>query len=243
MQHIKDQNWFAILIEVMVVVVGIFLALQADNWKQAVEDASKDKRALILFSEELVTMIDRADGDIKSSKDSALMYDQLLGHFTNCTDVKKYDDFFVEVIKFGRRLRGLNIMRAGLDSIAQPTVLARLDNADLSRSVSRILEVIDFWNIRHAIEAPEFLANYRKFSSHYEVVGALAYVEKDNYLESSNKSVEYRFDLEAICEDREFRKLVRDISIAHKRQYEIFADWKSTLVSAHNATELLLKNY
>ena len=53
MEHVKDQNWFAVAVELFIVVVGIFLALQADNWKQSVEDADKDRRSLELFSEEL----------------------------------------------------------------------------------------------------------------------------------------------------------------------------------------------
>jgi len=33
--HVADQNWFAVLIDVAIVVVGVFLGLQANNWNQA----------------------------------------------------------------------------------------------------------------------------------------------------------------------------------------------------------------
>ena len=37
-ERIRDQNWFALLLEILVVVVGIYLALQADAWMLAKKD-------------------------------------------------------------------------------------------------------------------------------------------------------------------------------------------------------------
>ena len=34
MEHIRDQNWFAVGLDVLVVVVGIFLGLQVTNWNE-----------------------------------------------------------------------------------------------------------------------------------------------------------------------------------------------------------------
>jgi len=35
MQHVKEQNWFAVGLDVIVVIVGIFLGLQVQEWYEA----------------------------------------------------------------------------------------------------------------------------------------------------------------------------------------------------------------
>ena len=34
MQHVKEQNWFAVGLDVIVVIVGIFLGMQVTNWNE-----------------------------------------------------------------------------------------------------------------------------------------------------------------------------------------------------------------
>ncbi len=41
-QHIKDQNWFAVLIDFLIVVIGILLALQIANWNEARNNLVKE---------------------------------------------------------------------------------------------------------------------------------------------------------------------------------------------------------
>ncbi|MEO0817453.1 MAG: hypothetical protein AAFX86_09110 [Pseudomonadota bacterium] len=40
-QHVKDQNWFAVLLDFAIVVFGVLLAIQVSNWN----DARSDRRA------------------------------------------------------------------------------------------------------------------------------------------------------------------------------------------------------
>ena len=35
-QHISDHNWFAVAVDLAIVVVGVFLGIQASNWNAAV---------------------------------------------------------------------------------------------------------------------------------------------------------------------------------------------------------------
>jgi hypothetical protein len=45
-QHVKDQNWFAIVIEFLVVVLGIFIGLQVTDWNQSRLDRVAEGRFL-----------------------------------------------------------------------------------------------------------------------------------------------------------------------------------------------------
>lgn len=49
-QHVSDQNWFAVAIDLAIVVVGVFLGIQASNWNQRRIDAVKGQiyRAMLI---------------------------------------------------------------------------------------------------------------------------------------------------------------------------------------------------
>lgn len=49
-QSLKEQNWTAIVLELVVVVVGVFIGLQASNWNQ---DRETDQRAAV-FTQHLI---------------------------------------------------------------------------------------------------------------------------------------------------------------------------------------------
>ena len=40
-QHVKDQNWFAVLIDFAIVVFGVFIGIQVANWNAARELESR----------------------------------------------------------------------------------------------------------------------------------------------------------------------------------------------------------
>jgi len=40
LEHVRGQNWFAVGIDFVVIVVGIFVGLQVDEWNQQRETAN-----------------------------------------------------------------------------------------------------------------------------------------------------------------------------------------------------------
>ena len=55
-QHVKDQNWFAVLLDFIIVVVGILLAFQITNWSEARSDQALEKQYLSLLARDLETI-------------------------------------------------------------------------------------------------------------------------------------------------------------------------------------------
>jgi len=47
---IRAQNWFAVVLEVAVVVLGIFMGLQVNDWNQRRLERESDQRALAFLS-------------------------------------------------------------------------------------------------------------------------------------------------------------------------------------------------
>lgn len=60
MKHVSDQNWFAVGLDVLVVITGIFIGLQVTDWSQAQKDKDLElvyiKRLALDFSENVRTL-------------------------------------------------------------------------------------------------------------------------------------------------------------------------------------------
>lgn len=48
-QHIKDQNWFAVWLDFVIVVIGVFIGLQTSNWN----DAREQNRQAAVYTDRL----------------------------------------------------------------------------------------------------------------------------------------------------------------------------------------------
>ena len=74
MQHVKEQNWFSVGVELLVVILGIFMALQADAWYTNQQDRVKEKTLIRMLGEELTQSIKRlneTNQNLVTSRESA----------------------------------------------------------------------------------------------------------------------------------------------------------------------------
>jgi len=54
-EGIRQQDWFVVFVEIMIVVVGIFIGLQVDDWNQARKDRIDESAYLVRISEDIRT--------------------------------------------------------------------------------------------------------------------------------------------------------------------------------------------
>jgi hypothetical protein len=58
-QNIRKQNWFAVSVDVLVVIVGIFLGLQVTNWQANITEQKTAEKYLVRLSRDLQDDLDR----------------------------------------------------------------------------------------------------------------------------------------------------------------------------------------
>ena len=58
---IKGQNWSTVVLEVLIVVVGIFIGLQVDDWNQARKEANETDKALMALESDMRSDLLRLD--------------------------------------------------------------------------------------------------------------------------------------------------------------------------------------
>lgn len=77
-KHIKEQNWFAVALDFLIVVVGILIAFQITNWSEARSDTRSLDTALKLLRDEIKTNIMTLDTTEKQHLEIATAGKELL---------------------------------------------------------------------------------------------------------------------------------------------------------------------
>lgn len=63
-QHVKGQNWFAVGIDFLIVVIGVFIGIQVSNWNEARQDRALEQECLVrLYDDMNGSLQDYADND------------------------------------------------------------------------------------------------------------------------------------------------------------------------------------
>jgi hypothetical protein len=64
-EHVKTQNWFAVFLDFLIVVLGVFVGLQVNNWNAARAERAKEYGYLVSLHEDMarsIATIDRTVG-------------------------------------------------------------------------------------------------------------------------------------------------------------------------------------
>ena len=77
-KHIQEQNWLGLVLDFIVVVLGIFLGLQASDWNQTRLDRQEADYHINFLFEDLTTAIDKAADEMKSSEE--VLVESFTGH-------------------------------------------------------------------------------------------------------------------------------------------------------------------
>ena len=63
-EHVKTQNWFAVVLDFVIVVIGVFIGIQVANWNSLAQARSKE----FVILEQLATQFESAVEDAKKAK-------------------------------------------------------------------------------------------------------------------------------------------------------------------------------
>lgn len=63
--HVRDQNWTAVFIDFVIVVVGVFVGLQVQDWNEFRKDRVEEQHVLGRLLEEAVLLIDAHDQELR----------------------------------------------------------------------------------------------------------------------------------------------------------------------------------
>jgi hypothetical protein len=80
-EHVKAQNWFAVGIDFVIVVVGVFIGIQVANWNEARRDRLAESQYLDRLEREIAEMVPQAEAGHELVRDRLERIIELRDHF------------------------------------------------------------------------------------------------------------------------------------------------------------------
>ena len=133
-EHVKNENWFAVFVDFLIVVMGVFLGIQIGNWNDARNNQQNYDQAIERFRAEIATNLRTLD-DIERSaiaylKRGSSAFDVLL----SCEDSPENRQVISEGLTALSVTYGLNLRNSALKELNNaPALLAEQTPAERDR--------------------------------------------------------------------------------------------------------------
>ncbi len=142
-EHVKAQNWFAVGLDFLIVVLGVFLGLQVNNWNEA-RAASR---------QEVVLIAQLAD-DLRSMRDSFVFADAISQRthdgwvaifraLESCRPIAADPQLVQYALARYQRTSQVNVQRTAYDELTSLGMFSRLSNRELKDDVARLYALIE----------------------------------------------------------------------------------------------------
>ena len=120
-KNVKDQNWFAVFLDFLIVVLGVYIGIQLGNWNQVRQNQSSMQAAQVRFAAENKANIETTDEFLAEIQGRLSRVEAAVGALRNC----QADDAAREKINMG-----LNVIRGTGFLNIRTTALSGLTTKD-----------------------------------------------------------------------------------------------------------------
>ena len=143
-QTLKDQNWAAIAIEFVLLVLGVFLGIQVANWNQARVDRAEYEAALLRLGAEIdvnLASLEAFDPDMQRLLATG---SKALTALQSCSDSEENRRVVEDGLDVVRGTAGLHPHRSALDEMtSNPRLLAQ----QTARERQRFSEMLYYFDV------------------------------------------------------------------------------------------------
>ena len=230
---IREQNWFTVVLEMTIVVIGILIGLQVDDWNQRRLERQSDQRALTLFIDELQLMQDEAKMDLSVVTTSLDDLSFGMEIALKCDASEEERDRLIAAIGDTFNWRVPDIRPSGLVEIGNSGTLARLGNTELSRAVGSIHQGIKGIDDSMYFIAPQFDRAWQMVMP-YLVFGGSNRLERSDFdtarTTTDNLSLAPQ---DTLCSSQDFLLGLFLLTDFYRSSVYNFGEWTNVLTTAY----------
>lgn len=200
-EQLKVQNWTAVALDFVIVVVGVFIGIQASNWNAARANRQHEVVLVAQMADDLRSMRDSiVDGDTVSRKahEGWIAIFRALEH---CRPVEADPELVQFALSRYQRSFTPNVQRTAYDEMTSLGMFSRLSNKELKDDIARFYALIERQNLSaiggraDQLAAARIMWNFIAFS-----------FESDNFDDVEQDSwVRADFDTLDHCDNLELR--------------------------------------
>ncbi|XUU61247.1 hypothetical protein ACRAQ6_02955 [Erythrobacter sp. HA6-11] len=197
-QHVRDQNWTAIAIDFVIVVVGVFLGIQLGNWNAVRADARDQRAMLVQVHNDLAPRLEgwrrsNEEFGIQEDANSRFVIDALMAGELSEADTARFDEGLVSLVNW----RGIDIslLARRMESTELLTDFQGKQGEDI------LVRLHLLWT-----RAEQFTEGHEARSHHArDVIFSRVFMQPGSYNPPQSVSLTPIYDFDALVQDEEFR--------------------------------------
>lgn len=140
-QNLRQQHWTSACIELAIVVLGVFIALQVSNWNEARRDRQLERQYLERLQEDFELSITAAEGSVEKmesqGRNATLMVDSLRA--CRLDDDSQRADFASALFVLGR-IEPPMLTRGTIDELRSTGRLGLIHSVRLRQALSNVVQ-------------------------------------------------------------------------------------------------------
>jgi len=215
-KHIREQNWFAVLLDFFIVVAGILIAFQITNWNEARQDRLTERDYLERLSTDLALTVQRNEGQVRRNSQMVHDLDITLAALDACTLSVDNEAAFASGLFFLGRYNLPEFVSGAFDELNGAGNLRLIRDLDLRKRITEVNAnfersyLIDKQLNDRVVPKVNYVRKYARFNHSADTAVSNGLI---------GPSV-LDIDFEASCRDTEFKNsvsAVREILLAVNR--------------------------
>lgn len=194
---IAHQNWSTLLLELLVVIVGIFLGLQVDGWNERRKERQEESQYLQKLADDLATMQAELIEKIERNEKARLTMIAALSALEDCkaTDASRADiDFTLERYQV---MGPFNYLNATYNEMIASGALARIRNQGLKQKIA--------YSFAQLADINE---NQRNFRASMPVVDSIVWNSVSYSVDNPTGRPVVAYDMAELCDDIPLRNAI-----------------------------------
>jgi len=205
-QSLKEQNWTAITIEFVLLVVGVFLGIQVANWNASMIERGEARDAMQRLEEDLRLSIKLTQSDSEFMTANAHGADLVLERLRACKLPETDRDQFADGLYRLGKIMSARLVRTTFNELRDSGKLRLIGNAELRQALSETVR-------RQDTHEEVFKLKTVRMDSHIAYIDSNTIFAIDATTGGSGniKWNQLDIDFDAACKDRRFKTAVGTI--------------------------------
>ncbi len=226
MEHVRSQNWTAVAVDFLIVVVGVFIGIQLGNWN----DARSDQRA---YRDAMTRLAAETSENLRSAAERRTVISDMLSDVQPAIDVLRACDTGTTAESTVNR--GLNTIRSARSTYAVTVAVDQLVETERllkgqSTEVSTVLR--HFYKKLHGINATsEFVQHAASVGPDgHPLIGFTVVIDPQTTFNGVDiRRAQINAPLAEVCKDQSFLKLFYNWERSHVFQLKLIKDLEAVI--------------
>jgi len=156
--HIQEQNWFAVFIDFLIVVVGVFIGIQVANWNTERLENQNEEALLISLTEDFSAHAIELERRLVRAEQSTIYTSELIKLIRNKQQPTNADEITVK-LRYAIRYSAPVPMPTSFAEALQSGKVVQLKNQRLRRLLNEYQVARDWWSSVSGPAGPQFDPN------------------------------------------------------------------------------------